>query len=121
MVRPRTHPGQPVDTGAPEQVEQHGLGLVVGGVPGGRPRTEDGPAGHPGPGLEVGTLGNGHPDRPEGGAETAGGGGHDPGLPRRARAQGVVDVDGGDVAPGGAGQHQQGQGVGPARYPADQW
>ena len=57
MAGPGPHGGQAVDAGAAQQVGQHRLGLVVGGVPGGGVGAEDRPAGRPGPGLEVGAVG----------------------------------------------------------------
>ena len=48
-----THAAEAVEPGAAHQVEQHRLGLVVGGVAEQRVGGEHGVAGGPGPGLEV--------------------------------------------------------------------
>ena len=79
------HPGQAVHAGAPEQVDQHGLGLVVRGVPGGGAGAEGRVAGLAGPRLEVGAVGHVHPHGPERRAEPGGGVGHDLGLARPTR------------------------------------
>ena len=50
----RVAAGEPVEPGAPQQVEQHGLGLVVGGVAGEHVGRQRGVAGPPGARLEVG-------------------------------------------------------------------
>ena len=47
------HPGQTVEPAAAQEVEQHGLGLVVGGVSGEHTGGEHGVAGRSGAGLEV--------------------------------------------------------------------
>ncbi len=107
------HAGQAVEAGAPQEVEQDGLGLVVGGVAGEDVGGQHGVAGGPGPGLEVGAGGDVDRLGPEAGAEP-GRGGLDAAVGLGLRAQAVVDVDGGDLAAGGDGQDQQGQGVGAA-------
>ena len=112
--------GEAVEAGAAEQVEQHGLGLVVGGVAGehvrraaprsGRARARAsrfGPGGRPRPA----------PPR-KAAPKRAAAVGDDVGLRRRTRPQPVVDVDGGDVAPRLDGQHEQRERVGAAGHRA---
>ena len=53
MARAGPDAGQAVEAGAPQQVEQHRLGLVVGGVAGEDVGREHGVPGGPGPGLQV--------------------------------------------------------------------
>ena len=107
--------GQPVEAGAAEQVEEHGLGLVVGGVAGehvGGQRRVAGPAG---PRLEVGAgrhaspapTRKAAPNRAATSATTSA-------SARRAGPQAVVDVDGGDRAAGLDREHEQRQRVGAA-------
>ena len=76
---------------------------------------QHGEPGRPGPGLEVGAVGDDDPF-PAGtpAPNRCGGIGHHVGLGRRAGAQAVVDVDRGHPAAGRDGQHQQGEGVGAA-------
>lgn len=54
--RPGTHPGQPVERGATEEMEHHRLGLVVGSVAGEHVGRQSGIAGLASPGLEVGPM-----------------------------------------------------------------
>ena len=88
------HAGQPVEPGAPQEVEQHGLGLVVGRVAGQDVGRQDGVARGPGPGLEVrprrrprpARRGTPAPKRPAASATTWA-------SSADAGAQPVVDVD----------------------------
>ena len=108
------HAGQPVEPGAPQEVEQHRLGLVVGRVAGehvGRRARRSGPPGRGPRGSGPGATstrsarkrhrsGRRRPARPR---------------PRpRAGPQPVVDVDGRHPAAGGDGQHEEGERVGAA-------
>ncbi len=70
------HAAESVDAGAPQKVEQHRLGLVVGRVPRQHARRQDGEARFPGPRLEVGTWRDNGALGSEAGAESCGGGGH---------------------------------------------
>ncbi len=54
------HRRQAGQRGAAQQVEQHGLGLVVGGVAGEHARGQHAVAGLAGAGLQVGPVGDGH-------------------------------------------------------------
>ena len=63
----------PCDAGAPQQVGQHRLGLVVGRVAGGGARAEDPVSGRPGPRLEVRAVRDGHPHGAERRPEPFGG------------------------------------------------
>ena len=58
------------------RLSQHRLGLVVHGVAGGHVGGQHREPGGPGPGLQVGTVGDVDPHRPEAGAEAPGGVGH---------------------------------------------
>ena len=89
------HRRQPVEARPPQEVDEHGLGLVVHGVAGGRVPGQGGSAGGAGAGFEVRAGIERHPHGDEPGAEATGRVGHDVGFGRRARAQAVVDVDGG--------------------------
>ena len=96
---PGRMPARPSRPGAAQQVDQHRLGLVVGGVAEARRRARGrawraarARASRLGPGSTATALG------PEGGAERSAARPHDVGLGRRAGAQAVVDVDGGDLA-----------------------
>ena len=99
-ARSRRMPARPSRPGAPEEVEQHRLGLVVGGVAGehvGGQRPRSGPAraraSRFGPGSHR------RPARPGTPAPSGRGRGrHHVGLGRRAGPEAVVDVDGGDLA-----------------------
>ena len=51
--RSRRMPASPSRPAPPQEVEQHGLGLIVGGVPGEDVGRQDGVAGRPRPGLQV--------------------------------------------------------------------
>ena len=97
--RPGAHAGEPVEAGPPQQVEQHGLGLVVGGVAEQRRRGRGPRGGRRGPGPRG--WARARPRRrsarnvaPKRSAAAA----DDVGLGRRAGPQAVVDVHGGDVA-----------------------
>ena len=69
------HPGQAVEGGAPEEVDEDGLGLVVGGVAGEHAGREGRVSRRAGPGFEVGAVSDVDRDRPEPGSEPLGGGG----------------------------------------------
>ena len=76
----RPHAAQAVESGAAQQVQQHGLGLVVGRVAGedvGREHREPCLAG---PGLEIGTGVDGGLLGPKGSVEPRRGGGNEVGL-----------------------------------------
>ena len=112
-------PARPSRPAPAQQVEQHGLGLVVGGVAGehvGRAARRSGRRGPAPRGSDPGATStrsarNAAPNR---GAASS----HDVGLGSRARPQPVVDVHGRHLAAGRSGQHEEGQRVGPARHRA---
>ena len=106
---------KPGRAGAPQQVQQHGLGLVFGRVPEQRVGCERGPTGVAGPSLEVGAVGDLHGDHLHGHAERLAHGAHLFGIGARLGAQPVVDVRRHHLAPGRLGQHHQGRRVGAAR------
>jgi hypothetical protein len=114
----RVEPGQPVERSAPQHVEEHGLGEVVGRVAEQRAVGQRAGAGGAGAGLEVGTRRHRHPLGPEGGAEALRGGRHHVGLPIGAGPEPVVDVHRGDLETGLAGQGEQREGIGSARHRA---
>ena len=82
------HPGQAVEAGAPQQVEQHGLGLVVGGVAGEHVGRQHGVARGPGPGLEVRARLDGGAAATSNAAPNRAAAADDLGLVGRARAAG---------------------------------
>ena len=106
---PRAHAGEPVQAGAPEEVEEHGLGLVVGGVAGEGVGRQDGVASGAGPCLQVRTRFDDDPLGAEAGAEAVGRRRHDVRLGGRAGTQAVVDVDGRHVAARVRGHDEQGE------------
>ena len=112
------HAGQPVEPGAAQEVEQHGLGLVVGCVAGQDVGRQRGVAGGPGAGLQVRPRRDLDPHGAEGRAEALGRVRHDVGLIVAAGAQPVVDVDRRHSRARGDGQDQQRQRVGAARHRA---
>ena len=118
--RPRAQRTEAVEAGAPQHGEQHGLGPVVRGVPGGVAGPEHPAPGGAGAGFEVGPVGHHDALGTERGAEGLGGGGHHVGLGRRTGPEAVVDVHRGDLAARRDREHQEGEGVGPAGHRADQ-
>ena len=76
------HTGKTLDAGAPEQVDQHRLGLVVRGMTGQHAGRQGGVAGGPGPGLQVGPVADVDADGSEAGPESGRGGPHDVGFAR---------------------------------------
>jgi hypothetical protein len=70
---PRAHTGQTARCGTAQQVDEHGLGLVVGCVPGEHAGGQHGVARRPGPGLEIRAVAHGH--RMHGAGHAEGGGG----------------------------------------------
>ena len=118
LGRARPDAGQAVEAGPPHQVQEHGLGHVVGGVAGHGAAARGRPGGRPGPAPPGSARAPRRPGRPRTRPRAGGGRGpHDVGLGRRAGPQAVVDVHGGDVEPGRGGQDEQGQRVGPAGHP----
>ena len=110
------HAGEAVEPGAPQQVEQHRLGLVVGGVPG-QHRPGGRRSGRPGAGLEVG-AGLHRARTPRNAPPAVGRDPHHLGLAGGPRAQPMVDMHGRGPATGLDGQNQQRQRVGPTRHGA---
>ena len=90
----RAHAGQPGRARAAQQVEQHGLGLVVERVAGEHVGRQRAVARRPRPGLQVGSVADVHAARLEPGAHRRGQPGDHVGLRRTPRPQPVVDVDG---------------------------
>ncbi|CAB4557131.1 unannotated protein [freshwater metagenome] len=109
------HPGEPVEAGAAQQVDEDRLGLVVRGVPGEDVGRQHGEPGGSCPSLQVGSVGEVDADGARHDPEGVGDGPDRVELERRSGAQTVVDVHGGGVAAGGVGEHQQGERVGTAR------
>ena len=109
------HAGRPVGAGSPQQVQQHGLGLVVHGVARGEVRRQQRRCVLPWPGPRGWDLVR--PERPglEACTETRRRRGDHIGLLRRPWSQRMVDVDRGDLAPRRGGEHQERQRVGTAR------
>jgi hypothetical protein len=105
----RVHTHQPVEPGAAQQVQQHGLGLVVGRVAGQRVGRQRRVPGRPGPGLEVGPRAHVDPHRPEARPPARRRGPDHRGLVLRPRSQPVVHVDRRDLTPRLHRQHQQRQ------------
>ena len=112
----RCHRGQAVESGTPEQVRQDRLRLVVHRVTGRHLGGQAVEASRPGPGFEVGPVGQRHRARVERRAETLGGRSHQGRLVRPAGPQPVVDVDRRHHAARGGRQRQQRQRV---RAPRD--
>ena len=112
-------PAQPVEPRAPEQRQQHRLGLVVGGVAEQRVRREHGVAGRPGPGLEVAPGVDLDALGAERGAEAARRVGDQRrprrSLPGRSPWSTWTAVT---SRPASTGEHEQGERVGAARHRA---
>ena len=109
-------PGEAVEAGAAQQVEQHGLGLVVGGVAGEHVGRQRRVAGRARPGFEV--RARARPGRAPTGTQhrtSRADRGHDVGVRARAGPQPVVDMDRRDLTAGVDREDQQGQRVGAAR------
>ncbi len=113
-----SHGGQAVGAGAAQEVEEHRLGLIVGGVPGEHIRGKRLVACGPSPSLEVGAGWHLHPDRMESGSPLRGDVGHHHAVLGRAGPQAVVDVDRADLTAGFHGQHEQCEGVSATRHRA---
>ena len=112
------HAGQTVEAGAPQEVQEHRLGLVVGRVAGEDIGWENGEASLPGTRLQIGAVFDGRPFGPEGGAELFCGGRHHAGLGRCFGSKAVIDVHRRGPAPGRARQCEQGEGVSAPRHGA---
>jgi len=102
---------QPVEAAAAQQVGEHGLGLVVHGVPGRHRRRQRREASGAQPLLEVLTVVHGNGSGLETGPEAGGRGGHGGSLDRRARSEPVVHVDRRGLEAARHGQGQQSQRV----------
>lgn len=110
----RQHRGDAIEAGAAHQIDQKGLGLVVGSVTGHRVWPEHGVPGPTGSRLEIATRGNTDLLGPEGGAESIGDGPHDLRLARCVGSHPVVDVHGRDIESGGHGEDEESGGIGSA-------
>ena len=115
MAGPGTQRTEAVGAGTAQQVDQHRLGAIVERVPERSVGTEHAMTRHTGTGLEVGPRRHLDPLGPEPGAQPGGDRRDELGLARRSGAQTVVDVDGGDRAFGGDGEHEHRQRVRAAR------
>ena len=94
------HAGQPVDAAASQQVDEHGLGLVVGGVAGEHAVPAAPRRGRRAPGPRGWARDRRRPVRPRNAApKRRAAAAHDLGLGCRAGPQPVVDVHGGHRQP----------------------
>jgi hypothetical protein len=104
MSATRSHGPQTRYSGTPQQVDQNGLCLVVGRVPGKCVGAEHRLTSFTGASLEIGTLFDIHPLSPEVSPKSSGGPFDHEGLSSRARPKTMVDVYSSGVQTGGAGQ-----------------
>ena len=111
MPRPRTHGREAVGGGAPQQVEEDGLCLIVGRVAGRYPGRHGAEPGRARPRLEIGTSSEAHPVHDDVDAELAGDLVHNTDILVGVIPQAVVDVMGNHLAAGHSSQQQEGEGV----------
>ena len=109
------HGRETVESRAPHEVEQDGLGLVVGGVPSERVGRENRVARLARPRFEVRARAHRRAGRDERGTEAGRGRSYDAGLAVGPRPQAVVDVHRGHLATRLTREHEEGEGVGAAR------
>ena len=114
LRRTRRHRRETVEARAAQEVEQHRLGLVVGGVAGEDAAGEGVVAGAAQAGLQVRPGCDVDAMEHEVDAEGGGGRPRDLGVGSRVGADAVIDVVGGDGATGRDGEHDQGRRVGAA-------
>jgi len=104
VVRPGSHRRQAGGPGPPQEPEQHGLGLIVSGVSGHRPRGEDRSSGLTGAGLQIRAGIHRDAVEHEGDAEALGDRGGDVGLGAGCLPDAVVDVVGDRLETGLSGE-----------------
>ena len=93
----RTHPGQTAETGASQQVDEHRLDAIVGGMAGEDVIGKNGVSRVAGPRFDVGPGFDRHGSRFERRTELARACLNEIGLSRRVGSESMVDVDRGDA------------------------
>ena len=110
--------GEAVEARTAEQVEEHGLGLVIGGMPGEHLAGQGVVASPPGTGFQVRTWGDVDRDGTELGPSLPGHRRDEIGFGGGVGTEAVVDVHGGDLAASLDRQHQQRDRVGTSGHRA---
>lgn len=113
---PRLHRTQTGDTGSPDEVDEHGLGLIIGGMTGGRFGTEKRISDGTHAGLQVGAWFDACCVGSEGCPQFGGRPTNDLGLTGGMIPLTVVDVHRRHVTAGRHGQRQKRERVGPAGH-----
>ena len=104
------HAGEAIESAPAQQVDQHGLGLIISGVAGQDVDGKHAISGGAGARLDVGARPTDVDSlRAKGCTEPRGGGSNDLCFAIGTVAELVVDVDSGDVEAGGTGERQQRQ------------
>ena len=112
MPMARSDAGEPVGTGTAQEVHEHGLRLIIGGVSQRGLGAEHLMAGEACPRLEIGPGLDRQRFGPERDTEPRRDLGHEHRLDRGLRPDAVIDVHRGDHTVGGDGEHQQRQRIG---------
>jgi hypothetical protein len=112
VPRPGAHRRKTVGSGAPEQVDEDGLRLIVGRVTGRRPSRHSAEPGLARPRLEVRTGSEADAVHDDVDAELAGNLVHNTDILVGVLPQAMVDVMSNDFTAGYCSQHQEGEGVG---------